>query len=234
MTLLLLPNLLGEHRHHEIFLPASVDRAVATLDGLIAENEREGRRYLSRFPTKKPASEIPIALFPKHMNDAESDFLLEPVIKGERWGVVSDGGLPCIADPGSHLVLRARKRGVPVQAFVGPSSITLALMLSGLPGQNFSFHGYLEKETALLKESLLRLEKDPTTHIFMERPYRNKQTLDALLEVLSDKTWLSIAWELTMPEQGVMTQEVGVWKKSPLPNLDKRNALFLFKNDMKK
>src|SRR5258708_21049619 len=144
-ALLLLPNLLGEHRHHEMFLPSSVDKAVSSLDGLIAESDIEGRRFLKRFETKKPAMEIPIALFNEHTPDDHIDFLLEPIVKGGRWGLVSDAGLPCIADPGAKLVQRARQLGILIQAFVGPSSILFALMLSGLPGQKFAFQGYLPK-----------------------------------------------------------------------------------------
>lgn len=231
-ALLLLPNLIFEHKHHELFLPQSVDKAVATLDGLIAESESGGRRYLGRFQTKKPAHEIPIALCNKNTKDEDIDFLLEPIVKGERWGLVSDAGLPCIADPGSKIVARARKLGLPIQAYVGPSSIFLALMQSGLDGQSFTFHGYLEKETDLLKKSLERLEVDSKkyrrTQIFMERPYRNRQTLECLVETLHPNTQLCIAWELTSPDQRVLTQSVEEWKKSPLPNLEKRNTVFLF------
>ncbi|WP_068466550.1 SAM-dependent methyltransferase [Candidatus Protochlamydia phocaeensis] len=231
-TLLLLPNLLGDHRYAEIFLPASVAKAVQTLDGLIAESEGEGRRYLKRFATKKPANEIPIALFNEHTPDADIDFLLEPIIKGERWGIVSDAGLPCIADPGSKLVHRARQRGLAIQAFVGPSSILMALMLSGLPGQKFFFHGYLAKEAdkrqAEIKHLLQLAGQDKATQIFMEAPYRNMQALDSLLKILPDKAWLAVAWDLTMPTQGVISQTVESWKKCTLPSLEKKPAIFLF------
>src|SRR5436305_11060425 len=107
-ALLLLPNLLGEMKHHEMFLPASVDKVMETIDGLISESEKGGRRFLGRFKTKKPAHDIPLALLNEHTPDSDLDFLLEPILKGERWGLVSDSGTPCIADPGSKLVARAR------------------------------------------------------------------------------------------------------------------------------
>ena len=109
-ALLLLPNLLGDSRHAEVFLPSSVFKAMQAIDGLIAESDKEGRRYLSRFETKKPAAETPIALFNEHTPDADLDYLLEPIVAGERWGLVSDAGLPCIADPGSKLVRRAHAK----------------------------------------------------------------------------------------------------------------------------
>ena len=230
-ALLLLPNLLGEHRHAEMFLPASVFKAMQSIDGLIAESETEGRRYLKRFDTQKPAVEIPIALFNEHTPDQDLDFLLEPIVAGERWGLVSDAGLPCIADPGSKLVLRAHQRGIHVQAFVGPSSILLALMLSGLPGQKFSFHGYLDKDPHKRRNQMKHLaqqsEAGHVTQIFMETPYRNRHTLEALLQTLPDHAWLSIAWDLTLLTQGVMTQLMTQWKKCSLPNLDKKPTIFL-------
>lgn len=230
--LLLLPNLLGDIPHHEPYLPASVDKAVASIDGLIAESESAGRRFLSRFKLEKPTHQIPIALLNEHTLNDDLDFLLEPMMKGERWGLISDAGLPCIADPGSKLVLHARRKGVAVQAFVGPSSILLALMLSGLPGQKFSFLGYLDKDEQTKKKQIHDYERiskhQNSTMIFMETPYRNKRMLEMLLETLQPETMLSVAWELTLPDQGVLTQPVSLWSKSPLPNIDKKNCLFLF------
>ncbi|MBS4163126.1 Uncharacterized protein PRO82_000422 [Candidatus Protochlamydia amoebophila] len=230
-ALLLLPNLLGDHRHAEVFLPASVSKAVQSIDGLIAESETEGRRYLKRFATKKPAVEISIALFNEHTPDEHIDFFLEPILKGERWGVVSDAGLPCVADPGSKLVHRARQQGIHIQTFVGPSSLLMALMLSGLPGQKFSFHGYLDKEPTKrqiqLKNLVHRAQQDQATQIFMEAPYRNAHTLESTLKSLPDQAWLCIAWDLTMPTQGVICQTIESWKKSTLPNLEKKPAIFL-------
>lgn len=231
-ALLLLPNVLGDHRHAEVFLPASVFKAVPTIDGLIAESEKEGRRYLSRFETKKPPMEIPIALFNEHTPDDHIDFILKPIMEGERWGLVSDAGLPCIADPGSKLVRRANQKGINVQAFVGPSAILLALMLSGLPGQKFFFHGYLDKDPAKriddIKKLVQQAKKEGATQIFMEAPYRNMHTLGALLETLPEAFTLCVAWDLTLPTQGVMTQTMAQWKKCTLPNLEKKPAIFLF------
>lgn len=231
-TLLLLPNLLGDYHHAEVFLPASVFKAMQSIDGLIAESDIEGRRYLKHFETKKPSMEIPIALFNEHTPDHDLDFLLEPIVAGERWGLVSDAGLPCIADPGSKLVLRAIQRGIHIQAFVGPSSILLALMLSGLPGQKFFFHGYLAKEPTRRKNQIQHLaqqsHQEHATQLFMEAPYRNRHALEALLQTLPDHAWLSVAWDLTLPTQGVMTQLVSQWKKCSLPNIDKKPTIFLF------
>jgi 16S rRNA (cytidine1402-2'-O)-methyltransferase len=230
-ALMLLPNLLSDHRNHELFLPPSVDKAVSTLDGLIAESSTGGRRYLTRFQTKKPANEIPVALLNEHTKDEDLDFLLEPIIKGERWGLISDCGLPCIADPGAKLVDRARKLGIIIQAFSGPSSIMLSLMLSGFSGQNFTFNGYIDKDPEGRNKAIQKMEKrskeERCTQIFIETPYRNQHTIQSLLSTLSDNTLLCVAWDLTMPTQGILSQPVAIWKKSPLPNLEKKAAIFL-------
>lgn len=230
-ALLLLPNLLGEHRYHEPFLPGSVDKAVTTLDGLICESEKAGRRFLGRFQTKKQLQDMPIAIYNEHTPDEDIDFLLEPIRLGERWGLISDGGLPCVADPGYKLVRRAKQSGILVQAFVGPSSILLALMQSGLPGQRFAFHGYLKADEVGRKSDIRRLEllskTEKSTQIFIEAPYRNAHLLQSLLETLNDETWLCVAWEITMPDQGIVCEPVARWKKIPLPNIEKKPAIFL-------
>ncbi len=224
--LLLLPNLLGDYPNHEVFLPSSVDRAVKKIDGLIAESETGGRRYLGRFFTAEEARNIPIATMEENV-----DFLLEPITRGECWGLVSDAGLPCIADPGAKIVAKARSLGIQVQTFVGPSSIFLGLMLSGFSGQKFTFNGYLEKDPQGRQDNIQKLEKrahvDQSTQIFIETPFRNMHLLETLLDTLSDTTLLCVAWDLTLPTQGVLSQPVSVWKKSPLPNLKKRAAIFL-------
>jgi 16S rRNA (cytidine1402-2'-O)-methyltransferase len=233
-ALLLLPNVIGDDLPHQVFLPSSVDKAVASIDGLIAESVKAGRRFLSRFATKKPANDIPLALFNEHTPDADIDFLLEPMLAGQRWGLVSDAGLPCLADPGSKLVWRARQVGIPIQAFVGPSSIFMALMLSGFHGQNFAFNGYLPKESAALQIALTKLQKrsqqEKSTQIFIEAPYRNQQTLELAIHALSDETLFCAAWNLTSQNQGIVSQPVKLWKKSPLPNLDKKTAIFLIQS----
>lgn len=223
--LLLLPNLLGDCRHHQPFLPASVDKAVKTIDGLIAESDRGGRRYLSRFDLgdRRP-QDIPLALFKGKEDDL--DFYLEPMRSGERWGLISDAGLPCIADPGSRLVARARKVGIPVKAFIGPSALMLGLMLSGLPGQEFIFHGYLPRNPA---EVLKKWEKQEVTHIFIDAPYRSEAALEHCLEALHNRTKLCVAWDLTLSGQGVMVHPVEQWKRLQKPKIDKHPTMFIFR-----
>lgn len=236
MTLYLLPNLIGPVANYRLFFPPNVVEAVGAIDGLIAESEGEGRRFLKHFTTKKPPYQIPIALFPKKSSTREIDFLLEPVKKGEIWGVVSDSGLPCLADPGSALVLRARNLNIPIEAFSGPSSIMLALMLSGLSGQCFNFHGYISKigETrdAELKIWEEASKKERSTQIFIEAPHRNEHTLASCLKFLEDETLLCVASYLTMPEQWLKTATVRSWKRMAKEEIShhihKKPAVFLF------
>jgi len=227
MTLYLLPNVLGAVKDHTQFLPQSVDEVMKKIDGLIAESEGEGRRYLKRFATKKKPHEMPISLLTSKRQ--ELDFLLEPLLKGESWGVVSDCGLPCLADPGAFLVRRARSLGIPVEAFAGPSSITHALMLSGLGGQHFIFHGYPPKEPQERIKTLQAWDKNKGyTHIFIEAPYRNQHTLAACIQELHESTLFCIATELTLPEQMVLTQPIKIWRSTKLPDIAKKPTIFLF------
>ena len=231
--LFLFPNLLDEEGSAEAFLPASIFQVVPQIDGLIAESEKGARRFLKRFnfPAPKTFRDIPIALLNEHTTDKELDSLLSPLIKGECWGVISDCGMPCLADPGAKLVQSARQLGIEMEAFAGPSAIIMALLLSGFSGQSFAFHGYLEREAAKLKSQIQLLEKrsqqEKMTQIFIEAPYRNQKLLEQIVNVLQDKTQLCVACDLTMPSQEVFVKTVAVWKKSNLPFLDKRPAVFL-------
>ncbi|MDF2549309.1 MAG: putative tetrapyrrole methylase [Chlamydiales bacterium] len=233
-ALLLLPNLLGDViKEPRLYLSDSTYGAMTKIDGLIAESEGGGRRYLKRFETKKPAHLMPIALLNKHTKEEDLDFLLEPIFKNkEVWGIVSDAGLPCIADPGSDLVYRARQRGILVDAFTGPSSIFLALMLSGLSAQRFYFQGYLGRQGDERARQLKHLEKqsaeEEATQVCMDAPHRSNAFLKSCLESLKDTTLLTVAVDLTLSSQSVETFAVSTWKKRPLPQLDGRPTLFLF------
>ena len=192
--------------------------AVQSLDGLIAESDSGARRFLSLFGREK----LVVAVYNKNSAEDLVDFLLAPIRKGERWGLLSDAGLPCIADPGHQLVARARTLGLKVEAHAGPSSLFLALMLSGLPGQNFHFHGYPDRNP------LPQIKKLPpgVTHLFIEAPHRSGEFLKQLIDTLPDEALLSLSWDLTLPTQNTLTHKVELFKKMPLPNLTKKPAIF--------
>lgn len=222
--LVLLPNLLSPESTPDITFTPSVAQAVATLHGLIAESPKGGRAFLRHFGRL----DMPQTLLNEHTTPDELEELLKPLIKGENWGLVSDCGLPCLADPGTNLIQRARALNIPIEAHSGPSSIPLALMLSGLPAQSFTFHGYLERDPLKLPAQLLSLQKQKLTHIFIEAPYRNEKLLTLLIKTLADSTRLCVAWDLTAPTQGVLSLPIHKWKKTPLPQIDKHPAIFLF------
>lgn len=222
--LYLLPNLLEETAPIEPFLPLSVGEAVRKIQGLIAESEKMARRYLRRFLSHDAMAQMPLKLLNEHTREIEA--LLAPMQRGETWGLISDAGLPCLADPGANLVWLAHEQGVAVETFVGPSSIVMALQLSGLNGQQFSFHGYLPREAPELEKRLRELEKQSGTHIWIEAPYRSAKMLEALLRVLKPTTRLSVAAGLTTASQRVVSQTVAKWRAKPL-TLDKEPVVFL-------
>lgn len=222
--LLLLPNLLDEELPYEPFLPASVPVAIASIRGIIAESEKAARRYLRKFLPHEVFSKMPIALLNEHTSDLAA--LLRPIEEGETWGLISDAGLPCVADPGSDLVWLARRKGIAVQTFVGPSSILLALQLSGLCGQRFAFHGYLPREIPDLEKRLKELEKKEGTQIWIEAPYRSAKMLSTLIAILQPTTRLCVAVQLTTPQERVVSQTIADWKRNSL-TLEKEPAVFL-------
>ncbi len=226
--LYLLPNLLDESLPIEPFLPVSVGAAVLQINGLIAESEKMGRRYLRRFLSHEEMAKRPLQLLNEHTSNVQE--LLKPMLQGEVWGLISDAGLPCVADPGAQLVWLAHQKGVAIHTFVGPSSLIMGLQLSGFSGQHFSFHGYLPKEGAQLEQKLKELEKASGTHIWIEAPYRSAKMLATLLQVLRPETKLCVAVHLTSPNERVMSRRVSQWKELSFP-LEKEPAVFLISTD---
>ncbi|HSX11818.1 MAG TPA: SAM-dependent methyltransferase [Chlamydiales bacterium] len=222
--LILLPNLLDESLPTEPFLPISVNAAVASIQGLIAESEKMARRYLRRFLSHDDMAKMPLRVLNEHTKDLAE--LIQPIATGQTWGLISDAGLPCIADPGADLVWLAHQKNIPIETLVGPSSLIMALQLSGFSGQHFTFHGYLPREVPDLENKIRLLEKTPSTHIWIEAPYRSSKMLDLLKRTLQPTTRLCVAVNLTTPTQRVVSQPVAKWKNNPFP-LDKEPAVFL-------
>lgn len=225
--LLLLPNVLDETLPNEPFLPASLSSAVEQIQGLIVESEKIGRRYLRRFLTHEQMKALPLKVLNEHTTSLED--LLEPLLKGETWGLISDAGLPCIADPGSHLVWQAREKGVEVETFVGPCSLLMALQLSGFSGQHFTFHGYLPREVPDLEKKIKEMEISASkgiAQIWIEAPYRSGKMLEILLKILQNETRLCVAASLTFPTQRVVSATVSQWKRRSF-SLGKEPAVFL-------
>ncbi|MES2274059.1 MAG: SAM-dependent methyltransferase [Chlamydiota bacterium] len=226
--LILLPNLLDETLEVELFLPAGVGLAVHTIQGLIAESDKAARRYLRRFLTHDEMAKMPLRSLNEHSTEKEIEECLVPLTKGEIWGLISDAGLPCIADPGADVVWRANVLKIPVETLAGPSSILMALQLSGFSGQRFAFQGYLPREIPELEKQVRELEKRAhlETQIWIEAPYRSAKMLELLKRVLQPSTRLCVAVNLTSPNQRVVSQTVGLWNAASFP-LEKEPAVFL-------
>ncbi len=224
----ILPNLLDDTLEASTFFPPTVGEAVPHLQGLIAESEKAARRYLRRFISREALDSVALKVLSEHTKKEEIASFLEPMILGENWGLISDAGLACIADPGSDLVHLAHMHGIDVETFVGPCSIVMALQLSGFSGQNFSFHGYLPRETNDLELKVKELEKksDVATQIWIEAPYRSSKMLELLKRVLNPPTFLCVASELTSPSQRVASLSVKDWRKSSW-GLQKEPVIFL-------
>ncbi|PTB18400.1 SAM-dependent methyltransferase [Trinickia symbiotica] len=233
-TLYLIPNALGDGDANALatVLPASVLARAAALSYFIGENAKSTRAFLKRVGPARPIQEIEIRELNVKTPAAEIDGLLAPVLAGTDAGLVSEAGCPAVADPGALLVRRAHERGVKVVPLVGPSSILLALMASGLDGQRFAFHGYLPVDAAERAKQLRELEqhsrKAKETQVFIETPYRNRALLDALLTALSPSTLVAVAVDLTLETETIVSRPVSGWKKNAgALDLHKRPAIFL-------
>ena len=232
-TLYLIPVALGEATPWSAFLPAQAQAIAAGLRRFVVETARAARAHLKQLDYPHPLRETDIRELPADGPGAAAalDALLAPALTGEDIGLMSDAGCPAVADPGARLVARAHALGIRVAPLVGPSSILLGLMGSGLNGQSFAFHGYLpvaegERDAALraLEDESRKLGR---TQIFIETPYRNERMLDALLKLLKPDTRLCIACDLNTAAETLLTRSVRDWRKTERPALAKRPALFL-------
>ncbi|MDP1607785.1 MAG: SAM-dependent methyltransferase [Chlamydiales bacterium] len=231
--LILLPNLLDDEADVALHLPAATAYLVSSLQGLIAESEKAARRFLRRFLTHEQMVALPLQTLNEHSLASQLDLLLKPMIDGETWGIISDAGLPCIADPGADLVAKAHQKGIELQAVSGPSSIMMALQLSGFTGQRFMFHGYLPREIPLLEQAILEVEKTSqakgASQIWIEAPYRSAKMLEKLTAILHPSTMLCVAVSLTSPRQRCVSLPIAEWRKRGFA-MEKEPAVFvLFK-----
>ena len=206
-------------------LPASALVTVRALRSFVVENARTARAFLKEIGMPCAIQELDISVLEsdvsKHIKKLQKDLSI---------GLLSEAGCPAIADPGAALVEAAQREGIRVVPLVGPSSIVLALMASGLEGQRFAFCGYLPREPEARKRRIRELEersrRERETQIFIETPYRNDALLTSLLEVASEKTWLCIATDLTLPAEKIQTQSVSRWRGAH-HTIGKRPTVFL-------
>lgn len=228
--LYLLPTWLAEATDPAAVLPAAVLERIRGLEVFVVEDAKSARAFLAACAHPRPMREIVMAELNEHTPPGRVAALLEAALAGQDVGVLSEAGAPGVADPGALLVAEAHRRGVAVVPCVGPSSILLGLMASGLEGQRFRFVGYLPAEGEARRGAIARLERDSRhtgdTQIFIETPYRNEALLADLLATCRPRTRLCVAAELTAPAQWIRTDEIGAWRARPSV-IGKRPAIFL-------
>jgi 16S rRNA (cytidine1402-2'-O)-methyltransferase len=229
-TLYLIPAPLGDNGLHavgEYFKPT-----VFSLNHFIVENEKTARRYLKALGYPHPLNDLQLFVLNEHTKNEPEELwqMIEPLQKGISMGLLSEAGCPAVADPGAAVVALCHEKNVKVVPFVGPSSIMLALMASGMNGQHFSFVGYLPVKEHERKKEIQKLEqlsvRTGQTQIFIETPYRNNQLLKDIISVCREDTKICIAVDLTLPSESIKTRTVRQWK-TMLPDINKRPAVFL-------
>ena len=232
-TLYLIPVTLGDDNINQA-LPPEVVKTAQNLEHFVVESEKSARHFLSTIKTAKPVRELTLNLLNEHTQDKDITALLAPLLAGKDVGLMSDAGCPGIADPGAKLVALAHQKGIKVVPFVGPSSILLSLMASGLNGQQFAFLGYLPVDKQARNIKLKEIEKRSQTHketqLFIETPYRNQHMLEAILSVCQPNTRLCVACDISLVTEMIVTKTIAAWKKSPLPDLHKKPTVFLILN----
>ena len=216
-TLFLIPNALGDTAPLEV-IPMSVKKTIEDLRHFVFEKEKAGRAYVKRISPKVPQNTIAVFLLNKFTTPEELLEMLTPLKNGENMGLITDAGCPGIADPGADLVALAHQNNIRVTPLVGPSSILLAVMASGLNGQSFAFNGYLPIDKAERKKAIKQFEKKSKeiqqTQVFIETPYRNNALLEELCKSLHPETRLSVACDITLPTEHIKTQTAANWKKN--------------------
>ena len=227
--LYLIPTTLGESDFNDV-LPATIGRSIHFIDDYIVENEKTARKFIKSVNPNKIQSSLNVSLLNKHTEIGEHIKMIHPCLLGKNVGLMSEAGCPGVADPGAIIVKLAHEKGIQVIPLVGPSSILLAMMASGMNGQNFAFNGYIpidksEKKTALKTLEKLSVDKNQS-QIFIETPYRNNKMLEDILQALNPETHLCIATDITLPTEYIKTMRVVNWKKAVI-DLHNRPTIFI-------
>lgn len=231
--LYLLPTTLGESDPLQV-LPISVKNLIEQIDHYIVENEKTARRSIKKLVPEKSQPSLRINLLNKYTEASEFTTFLEPCKRGENVGLLSEAGCPGIADPGAEIVKIAHREGIRVVPIVGPSSILLAMMASGMNGQSFAFNGYLPIDKAERKSEIKTLERlsqeKKQAQVFIETPYRNNKMLEDLIQFLHPSTRVCVACDLTLETEYVVTKPISEWGKTRI-DLHKRPAIFILQKD---
>ncbi|WP_299157435.1 SAM-dependent methyltransferase [uncultured Tenacibaculum sp.] len=227
--LYLIPTTLGDTEPLEV-MPLSVKKVIEHLDYFIVENEKSARRFIKKITPAKAQSSLQLMLLDKYSDDFEIQNYLDICDKGISIGLLSEAGVPAVADPGASIAKLAHEKGVQVVPLVGPSSILMAMMASGMNGQNFAFNGYLPIDKSDRKKAIKDLEKisrdKNQSQIFIETPYRNEKMLDDLRTTLSPDTRICVACDITLPSEYIKTYTAKEWKNVKT-DLHKRPTIFI-------
>ena len=213
-------------------LPQANLDVMNSLDYFIVENVRSARRFLSKAGVERRIEELEFVELNEHTRSAQDvERMLKPVLAGRSAGVISEAGVPGVADPGADVVALAHRKGVKVVPLVGPSSILMAIMASGLNGQLFAFVGYLPvkepERVKRLKELERRAKDENQAQLFIEAPYRNIKLFETMLKTLSPKLKLTVAVDITSPEEFIKTSTIEEWRRAGVPDMAKRPTIFL-------
>lgn len=229
-TLYLIPCTLGDTDASQV-LPQHVIEIARSLQHYVVEQAKTARQFLSALKHHQPIQSLHFSTLNEHSNASELPALLQPLLDGHDVGIISEAGCPGIADPGAELVNLAHQKGIRVVPLVGPSSILLALMASGMNGQCFAFHGYLPIAEPERSKTLATLEAESAhrnqTQMFIETPYRNEKLFAAMLALCRPQTQLCIATDISLATEQIQTHSIAQWKRLAMPSLNKRPSLFL-------
>ena len=228
--LYLLPTALGEVAW-SVYLPPLTRETACRLDCFIAENAKTARAELKRIGHPRPLRDLNIEQLPEPLTAPDIDRLLQPLLAGRDVGLMSEAGCPAVADPGALLVRRAHELGIGVTPLIGPSSLLLALMASGLDGQRFAFHGYLPAQEPQRTRRIIEIESVSCrlnqTQLFIETPYRNDILLRAVIAAAKPETRLCVASDISLPSETVISRRIAEWRGADLPVLNRRPTVFL-------
>lgn len=212
-------------------LPAANLAVMQSLDYFIVENTRSARRFLSRAGIGRPIESLEFAELNEHTRQQDTDALIAPLLEGRSAGMISEAGVPGVADPGAEVAALCHRHGIGVVPLVGPSSILLALMASGLNGQSFAFNGYLPvkppERAKAIRHFERRAQAERQSQIFIEAPYRNIKLFDDILSVCQPGTMLTVAASITEPGEMIRTLPIAEWRRSPKPDINKHPAIFI-------
>ena len=227
--LYLIPTTLGDNNPLEV-LPITVKNSIESIDTFIVENEKTARRFIKKISPEKSQPSLKLFLLNKHTDENDLPSFLIPCLNGTNVGLLSEAGCPGVADPGADVVKLAHQKNIKVVPLVGPSSILMAMMSSGMNGQSFAFNGYLPIDKGERKNEIKRLERLSFEHnqsqIFIETPYRNNKMLEDLSNYLHSNTAVCVACDITLSTEFIKTQTANAWKKN-MVDLHKRPTIFI-------